>query len=450
MSGSLYYSLAADLGLIPPLDSYHGIATVAPQAPPVGFRPYDIQLTATTQHEVEPSVISTTVNGQVYTATTYARSDAHFTLWYSRRTEGNSGTLVGGQMPTLAAYQSYGDPFLDANIYGGGVTPGRIYNTGIMHNGQRVANNAIGCWHSDDGGATWSTPTIVASNPLSSVFLDKPAVVVSKATNSLGWVYIIYSREVITVPYSFQLCVARSTDGGVTFGTSHLVDSRRDGGHQILVAPNTGYVLALWIDFDAEQIKMSQSPDFGVTWQTPEVAASATYFFYEGYLQGNIRALSTLMARFNVPNNRVTMVWHESDGAGGTDCYYTSKTATGWQAKVRVNDVTTNDQFMPSLAWDSSGNNGLVAYYDRRDDPMNDKFKLYVSNIDINGSLQKASYTVSLFSSSADNYPQSFIGDYHQTWSWAFPNGEKWVSGFVGNPDIGGGLFGDIWLAYAF
>src|SRR5262245_4615882 len=156
MSGSLYYSLAADLGLIPPPSSYEGLASIASLAHQVLFRPYDIQLTATSQNEVEPAVISTTVGANVYTATTYIRLDNFYTLFYSRRTDGNSGTLVGGQLPTLPAYHSYGDPFLDANIYGGGVTPGRIYNVGIMHNGAGAANNAIGCWHSDDGGAPWS------------------------------------------------------------------------------------------------------------------------------------------------------------------------------------------------------------------------------------------------------------------------------------------------------
>lgn len=91
-----------------------------------------------------------------------------------------------------------------------------------------------------------------------------------------------------------------------------------------------------------------------------------------------------------------------------------------------------------------------MSFYDRREDPTNTNFKLYVANIDINGALQKANYTVTTFASSAHNYPQNFIGDYHQTWSWAFPNGEKWVSAFIGNPDIAYAKYGDVYLAYSF
>ncbi len=337
-----------DLGFAPRPEEGIANSALAPVGPL--FSPFDVNVTSSSQHEVEPAVITTTLGGTVYTVSTYARLDNYYTLYSTRLNETNGTRTLPGQLPILSDYHSYGDPSLDANVYGGGVSQGRIYNVGIMHNGYGSAKTAIGCWHSDDGGATWSSPTIVASDPTAAYFHDRPTVIVSPAANSLGWIYVIYSRITIGPPTSFQLFVALSTNGGAGFGASHPVDSRRDGGQQILVAPNTGNVLAIWIDYDAEQMKMAQSSDFGTTWQTPEIVTTATHFFIEGTLFGGIRAVSAPWARFNRPNNRVAVVWHESrDGTSKTDCFYTSKTTSGWQAKVRVNDSQVNDQFMPSL-----------------------------------------------------------------------------------------------------
>lgn len=445
MSGSLYFPLATELGLVPAPPLLPGIASSASL---LGFRPYNVNVTSTGEHENEPSVLSTTISGTVYTATTFNRLRTTYQIGYSRRNE-NTGAMVGGDLPTHPTYQSYGDPFLDANIYGGGVAPGRIYNVGIMHNGFGAPNNAIGLWYSDDGGASWAGPTTVAANAASNVFLDKPAVVVSPAANSLGWVYVIYSRINSSFPASFELRVARSTDGGASFGSSSVVSTTRNGGQQILVAPNTGYVLAIWVDFDAQQIRMAQSSDFGSSWLSPEVATSATYFFLEGTINGNIRAVTIPFARFNRPHNRVSIVWHESDGAGGTDVYYTSKSAGGWQSKVLLSSTTANDQFMPSLAFDTAGN-GIVGFYDRRQDPGNINFWQYGRKIDVNGSGLGLDFAISTFQNSAAYYPQNFIGDYQTAWAWPYPNTEQYVTAYTGNPTIAPGYWGDIWLGYVF
>ncbi len=80
------------------------------------------------------------------------------------------------------------------------------------------------------------------------------------------------------------------------------------------------------------------------------------------------------------------------------DVYYTAKGPRGWQAKVRINDVTINDQFMPALDFDSSGNL-VVTFYDRRDDPNNLLYHLYMAHIDSNGTRLEPTSRVSNFQS---------------------------------------------------
>lgn len=70
--------------------------------------------------------------------------------------------------------------------------------------------------------------------------------------------------------------------------------------------------------------------------------------------------------------------------------------------------MSPNDQFMPSVDFDSSGN-GRVTFYDRREDPTNTAYKLYRVKI---------------------------------------PLGYPFVASFIGNPTIGDGSNGDVWLAY--
>jgi hypothetical protein len=320
-------------------------------------------------------------------------------------------------------YNSAIDPSLDANVYSGGVSPGRIYNAGVLINGTGVPSS-VAVWYSDNQGSTWTGPTIVVTENTSPWVLDFPSVVVSPHAGTLGYVYVIYSRIQNASPPTVQLYVAKSTNGGSSFSVPSLVTSGTYlGGQQVLVAQNTGRVLPLWLDYNSGQAKMCQSGDLGDIgfWQLFETAFTATYNFLGGLypetLSGGIRAVSSLRARFNRPLNRVCMVWHEAEQPGQvlTDSYYTCKTSTGWLAKARVNDVSARDQFQPSLAFDSTGS-AYVGFYDRRDDTQNHKYKLYGARLTADGQPLMGNYAISTNPNSADFFPFNFIGDYTGSW----------------------------------
>ena len=441
MSSGLYYSLGFTRDRQPSDPSTaSAVGGGPPPLGPGGFPPDEVQVSFTSDHDVEPVAISTTIGPQIFTATVFLRMPnppagrEYPTLWYTRRYD-YSGSILGGQLPVSPAYHSYADPFLAGNLFGGGLYPNRIYNVGIMHNGQGNPGSAIGLWPSDDGGLTWGGPTVVANDSSGTAFLDFPKVAVSSNWSSMGTVYVMFSRLVLAPPGSVEIYVARSVDGGASFAPPVQVASGPSlGGHAVVVEPWTGKVVALWIDYLAQQIKMSQSPDLGASWLAAQVIFTPTspHTFFLGYTSDGIRIYTTLMAAYNYATGQLGMVWHEFGGSTRGDIFFSLRDTNGvWRAKSLVNDVLTNDQFFPSIAFNNAGK-GLIAFYDRRDDPTNEAFRLYGVTLDAAGNLG-ANFPMTQFSSKARNYPQNFVGDYQQTCSWEYPDGREYVSTFVGN-----------------
>lgn len=443
VSGGLYYTIAMRMGLIPiPTETAPGAPAPTPPQPPT-----NINITSSAVAESEPAVLTTRVGGVTYSISTYHRFDIGQTIYFSQYNH-STGMRIIGQLPlVLPTYPTTVDPFLDINVYSGSYY-NRIYNVGSMHN-HGAAPFAIGCWRSSDQGATWAAPTLVATSTDPEVWLDKPAVVVSPASNSLGWVYVIYTViDSRVVPTIHQIYVSRSTNGGATFSTPVQVDAGQGQGGQVVVDAQTGTVYAIWSDFVNNRLEASSSNDFGSTWTAAEVVATATYKFIDGDIGDGIRAHTLPMARLNKSTNRITVVWHEAEClCSRTDVYSATRTPTGWRPKVRVNDVTTNDQFMPSVDFDSSGN-GRVTFYDRREDPTNTAYKLYRVKVDGYGAPISTGLAVSNFASIAHYYVANFIGDYQQTWWANIPVSYPFVASFIGNPTLGDGFNGDVWLAY--
>lgn len=136
-------------------------------------------------------------------------------------------------------------------------------------------------------------------------------------------------------------------------------------------------------------------------------------------------------------------------GSCTTDVYYTAKSPSGWQAKVRINDNQSNDQFMPALDYDTSGNL-ITTFYDRRNDSNNILYDQYMSRINSNGSRLQPDSRVSTFQSNPQFYTgqtgrANFIGDYQDIWSHNFAAGEYYLSSWVGIPTTTG--IGDIYLS---
>ena len=238
----------------------HGLLKVSPalgQATPEApgftpqFSPASYNVTRSPEQEVETQVLTALAGGTEYTIITYMRYQGSFLKTRYRKLNGVV-TLTDGEFAT-PGYLFAGDPSRDANLYGGGSSPGRIYNAAYLDN--LAGTTAIGVWYSDNQGSSWTGPTIIATESTAHVNLDFPTLVVSPHQGTLGYVYVIYGRfQEPPLPPYVELYVAKSTNGGMTFGTPSFVTSgTRLGGMQVLVAQNTGRVLPLWLDYDSGQ-----------------------------------------------------------------------------------------------------------------------------------------------------------------------------------------------------
>ncbi|MEW6570334.1 MAG: sialidase family protein [Nitrospirota bacterium] len=340
---------------------------------------------------------------------------------------------------------------LDTNPFSSGIAPRRTYLTGLLMN-EGATNTAIGVWRSDNGGLSWTGSVIVATSSDYYRPVDKPDIVVSWYTGTRGHVYVAYVK-LAPSGNTHYLYVARSTNGGQTFGAPVLVTATNNSinGAQVLVNYHYGYVYVLWTDFSLNALRMSSSYDYGQTWTSPEIAAHATVKMLGGgqsdHIYGGtrgIRAGSLPMARFNWVANRISVVWHEKEPGSTTppktDVYYTSKSPSGWQSKVRITDVQTNDQFMPGIDFDTSGNM-IVTFFDRREDPNNLFYHEYMARINPTGTRLEPNKRVSTFQSDPRAYPYYstyiFMGDYQDNWDWTSLLGEYYISSWVGIPSVG-------------
>lgn len=338
-----------------------------------------------------------------------------------------------GQLPILAGYARSADPVMSVNPYTAGINPSRMYTAGVLFNaGVYNDPSAIVLWTSADGGASWASPSIVEARGGGGYFVDKPAINVSWHPATLGYVYVAYI-SIDTVNSISSLVVERSTDGGLSFGSTFVVAIGPRGtlqAPQIVTNKNSGEVYVLWTDSAADAIKMATSVNQAASFGPHEIVA----YGVNAIAAGGVRSYSNPIARFNYVAGSLGVVWHKY-GPSLTDIYYTYKTcgsscSGSWSSPSQVNDISTNDQFLPSMDFDNAGN-FMVAWYDRRLDPLNDRYDEYAVYITPQGSRvnNQASVRLSTYSSDPDHHTSSdgdskFIGDYQDVWFWTYTDGE--------------------------
>lgn len=441
LSGAHYLTILKDWGLAPwELDQLNptfqsesdaGVRSLAATASTI-YGPYN--MVSDNLQDAEPAVMATNRNGLTYLMTSYIKIVNGTTprLYFSTTTDFVNYTRGAIPMPT--GYQYSADPLFSKNAYSDGVAPGRVYSTGLVYNGSNPPSG-IPVWHTDTGGVSWSQPTLVAVDSTSNYVLDKPAITVSWHIGTRGYVYVAYVRANRSVATDKQLFVSRSTDGGITFGSPVQVTTGNINGSQVLVNSNNGHVYVLWSDFETKAIRMSTSTNNGQNWTSPETAATGNIFRQN--INGPILAGSLVMARFNWVANKICVIWTELEAAGSqrTDIYYTAKSLSSgtWQTKVRVNDIQTNDQFMPALD----------------DDPNNFLYHVYMARINSSGVNLQSNTRISTFQSDARRYSSGsymyFIGDYQDNWDQTLAaGGEYYFPVWVGIPSSN---IGDIYAS---
>ena len=405
-----------------------------------------VNATADAIQDVESAVAAVTLSTTRWTSTTFIKYEGGTVVrnWFS--TTSNFSTFTRGPLPMPAGYDFSADPLMSVNPYTSGIAPKRMYCVGIIYNNgapQGNAQSAIGVWRSDDGGRTWSNPTIAAYSGGGGHFLDKPAIAVSWHSGTLGYVYIAYIDFYNPDVNSSSVRVLRSTDGGLSFPTVAIPTFDAVATPQIAVNTSNGEVYTTWVNTREEDIRFASSTDFGVSFGAHEKVAEGEQLRFGGnrIINGNVRAQTVPSMRYNWAAGKLMIVWHAGDNntTDLTQIRYSHRPCTsqcnywGWELAKTLNDVSTNDQFMPAIDFFSSGNS-VVTFYDRRN-TNNILYDQYMAYIDGNGNLLEPNKRIGTIRSNPQQNPNAFIGDYQDVWVHNYSDGQSASNAWVGTAD---------------
>ncbi len=269
----------------------------------------------------------------------------------------------------------------------------------------------IGYTYSTNGGLTWAAPQLLPDPNPEHTSQSDPVI----TSDAQGNFYISSTSRQPVAEYNRDMLLYKSTNNGQTFVLySTAVPGTGGAGEDkewIFCDPvntNTTYnnIFISWTSFGPSTgIKFRKSTNGGLNWsatvnvsdvtggQGSNICSGTNNQIYMVWAQNGIKfdvstnggagfgtdySLSTVSTTNGFPfvcvdysNNptrgNVYVVWDDSRG-GNSDVYFQRSTNGGanWlAAPVRVNDVTTNNQYWPMMQCDEAGNL-YVIYYDTR------------------------------------------------------------------------------------
>ncbi len=291
----------------------------------------------------------------------YYRSTDGGVTWSSSLLPGFPGdTSRLGVSSPLKRFNATSDPVL---AFDGS---GNVFYTGVAFNiqaGSLVRPFIVFVARFIHDGADYAGATLIPGQNLT----DKPwiAVDTSGGPNS-GNVYVDFFG-CCTNTGLFTTLFTRSTDGGKTFSTPIPTSAVQQSFPTGLTVDTSGNIFVVSEHAPsglspAVQIIVTKSTDRGLTFQAPVIAIVATSI--PDPLPGNKFRTSTL-AQVAADSPAVYVVFDDF-GTGNANVLLIRSTDKGmtWSSPVTVNDVTTGQQFFPTIA--VSGGVISVAWYDSR------------------------------------------------------------------------------------
>jgi hypothetical protein len=366
-------------------------------------------------------------------------------------TQDSGQTWDGGLLPTQPGYTGGGDPSLAFD--GAGNVYFACLNFELVLPGLDLEDSAIFVFKSTDGGETFGPPTELVSSATSPGVHDKEFIAVGTLT---GKVYVAWVH-----PGASNVRFAGSDDGAASFDApapadNVFVNDAENSSNQGPVVATFGFmdpdgssehVYVAWMDLDQNRILFDRSTDGGASFGTDTVVeGSVVQFPVRPVGSGNGTSNRTsLVGEFGDPeenpqsafransfpsmavcNNlsspyygHIYIVYADNRFSDG-DVFFKRSEDGGqtWPGTFtrKVNDDAQGngkDQFFPWVSVDENCKVN-VSFYDRRDDPANQRFHLYFSHSTDSGATFSPNARVSTVASTNAQFLGGFVGDYLQ------------------------------------
>lgn len=280
-----------------------------------------------------------------------------------------------------------------------------------------ATRNGIYVRRSQDGGATWDPHDVaVAQQPTRPgiPFEDKPYIVADDSRGPYaGTLYVGWTRWTLT---NSEIMFSRSTDEGETWSAPVEIDShpglpRDDNGANEGFAGAVGPDSTLYAVWSADNyIVFTSSRDGGRTFTHPrDIIHTAPIMFH---IEGVSRANGFPEIGIDPRSGRLTVAWSDYRN-GEVDVFSSTSSDRGrtWSPATKVNSDPAHDgedHFFQWLAIDPGTGDAYVVFYDRRDDPENEKQTIVLAR-STNGGRSFVNYAWTKKPFDADDI---FVGDY--------------------------------------
>ncbi len=327
----------------------------------------------------------------------------HFNVGYAASLDGGCTWSKSRVLPGFDKATSSSDPVFAFGPHH------EVYAATIFVN-QHISGVSISV--SSDKGLTFSKPTTVFERKPGEVFSDKPWLAVDQTAGPhSGNIYVVWSYDHggdcgNGNTCSQNLAFSRSTDGGHTFSLVRLIEGKApfctNGspahpasatncdailGAVIVVEPDgTLEVAALYFNLIAShpiptRILALSSPDGGVTWTSPVLAATI-HDIIGTFPPQKYRTLSLPALARDPRTGQLYLAWADK-GTGDADILLITSKDRGktWSAPLRVNDDPIHNgaqQFQPQLAVSPQGI-VTISFFDTRNDPSRKLIDVYLA-----------------------------------------------------------------------
>ncbi|MBD3168446.1 MAG: T9SS type A sorting domain-containing protein [candidate division Zixibacteria bacterium] len=266
----------------------------------------------------------------------------------------------------------HSDPGLTYDIYGNFYTVVLAYEPDQSYSGFEV-------FKSTNGGVTWGNPT-VAIDGVPNVFEDKELIACDRTPGSpyQGNLYIAWTRF-----YSTNIHVIRSTDGNNSWSSPVRISDAGGVQWPNPVVGADGVVYVAWVSY-YDDIRLDRSYNGGASWGS-DINITDIYTASD-YINGSILVFSYPALDADISGGEYhgnLYLAYMDRTSGDYDIYFRRSTNEGssWSSAARLNDDSFNngrDQFHPWLVVDENGVI-TVMFYDRRNDPNNLLYDIYIT-----------------------------------------------------------------------